>query len=112
MNEDNLLLLLSGLFALLLAGAVLVLVIRRAGTRLGAGMEPPLFRRLSDAHGLHGFERRILLSLARRDSLDPAVFFVSPSTLAAALRGEGLPAGARELPRKLFGVTREGARGD
>ena len=99
---------LNALFALLLLGAVLVLVMRHAGGRLGAGLEPPLFRRLADAHGLHGYERRILLSLARRDGTDPALFFVSPSALEAALRGPGLPAGARELPRKLFGESHRG----
>ena len=103
LSADTLTLVVAGLFALLLLGSVLVLVMRRSGHRLQAALEPALFRRLADAQGLHAFERRILLSLARRDGLDPSVFFVSPSSLKAALRGPGLPAGARELPRKLFG---------
>ncbi len=108
MEPSTLALVLGGLFGLLVLGILLVLVMRRSGKRLAAGLEPPLFRSLADAHGLQTPDRRTLLALARRDALDPAVFFVSPSTLASALRGPGLPSGAQDLPRRLFG---EGSHG-
>jgi hypothetical protein len=85
---------LTGLVGLLLVFVFLVLTVRRFGRRVSTLVEPPLFKRLADAHGLSPAQRLLLLRLASRQGLpNPALYFVSPSLLArglAILRNEDL----------------------
>ncbi len=85
---------LTGLLGLLLVVGFLALAVRRFGRQISTLVEPPLFKRLADAHGLSPAQRLLLLRLAQRQGLpNPALYFVSPSQLArglAILRDEDL----------------------
>lgn len=94
MRSEALLWALAGLAGLLLAAGFLVLAVRRFGRQASTLVEPPLFKRLADAHALSPAQRLLLLRLASRQGLpNPALYFVSPSRLAsglASLRDEDL----------------------
>lgn len=74
------------LVAVLLAAGLLALTVQRFGLQVAAVVEPPLFRRIADAHALDALQRRALLRMAQRQGLPrPEALFVSPKALEAGL---------------------------
>ena len=77
---------LVSLVATLLAAGLLALTVRRFGRQVSAVVEPPLFKRIADAHTLDASQRRALLRMAQHQGLPrPESYFVSPRTLEAGL---------------------------
>ena len=77
---------LAGLVGLLLVVGFLGLAVQHFGRQVSMLGEPPLFKRLADAHALSPAQRLLLLRLASRQGLpNPALYFVSPSLLARGL---------------------------
>ncbi len=86
MRHEALFWALTGLVGLLLVVGFLVLIVQRFGRQVSTLVEPPLFKRLADAHGLNSAQRLLLLRLAQRQGLpNPALYFVSPSQLARGM---------------------------
>lgn len=114
--KDPLFWLLVGVAALLLGIGFLAIAVRHFGGRVAGLVEPPLFKRIADAHGLTPAQRSLLLRLALRHRLpDPATYFISPSGLSRALlhlRAENPQAarGAQDLMTRLFGTLGEPPR--
>ena len=86
MKGDMLFWTLVALVALLILVGFLALLVQRFGHQVYTLVEPPLFKRIADAHGLDAGQRLLLLRLAQRQGLsNPALYFVSPSQLGKGM---------------------------
>lgn len=100
---------LVALLAVLLAAGLLALTVRRFGRQVAAVVEPPLFKRIADAHALDTLQRRALLRMAQHQGLPhPESYFLSPKSLEAGLTWlrRNDPRAFRALqgiPERLFG---------